>query len=308
MSEISFTKATSITGDDRSPVTVIGLGPMGQALAGAFLKNGHTTTLWNRSAGKADALISQGAFLANTVSEAVAASPVVIMCVLDYNAVKAILEPVGDDLNGRTLVNLTSNSPDSAREMAAWAAKHGVDYLDGAIMTPTTTIGTPAAVVLYSGPESVYKYHQPTLASLGGASFLGADHGRAAAYDVGLLDLFWTSMAGYIHALALANAENITAKEFAAYAQGIVAIMPDIMMDLASFVDKRHYPGDESNIISASAGIEHIIHTAEQHGIDVSVLSAVMAVAKRAINEGYGNDNFSRLTELLRKPSERSSL
>lgn len=46
----------------------------------------------------------------------------------------------------------------------------------------------------------------------------------------------------------------------------------------------------------------------QQHGIDVSVLSAVMAVAKQAINDGYGNDNFSRLTELLRKPTERSGL
>ena len=104
--------------------------------------------------------------------------------------------------------------------MATWAAQHGVDYLDGAIMTPTPTIGTPAASVLYSGPESIFKVHQPTLASLGGTtSYLGADRGRAAAYDVALLDLFWTSMSGYAHALALATAENIPAKEFAIYAR-----------------------------------------------------------------------------------------
>ena len=39
---------------DRTPVTVIGLGLMGQALAGAFLRAGHPTTVWNRSAAKAD--------------------------------------------------------------------------------------------------------------------------------------------------------------------------------------------------------------------------------------------------------------
>ena len=87
-------------------------------------------------------------------------------------------------------MNLTADSPKRAREMATWAAQHGVDYLDGAIMTPTPTIGTPAASVLYSGPESIFKVHQPTLASLGGTtSYLGADPGRAAAYDVALLDL-----------------------------------------------------------------------------------------------------------------------
>ncbi len=61
MSQLSFGDAAVVTGEKRSPVTVIGLGPMGQALAGAFLKNGHPTTVWNRSAGKAEALVAQGA-------------------------------------------------------------------------------------------------------------------------------------------------------------------------------------------------------------------------------------------------------
>lgn len=273
ISQVSDTDVSVMENPHRSPVTVIGLGPMGQALAGAFLMNGHPTTLWNRTAEKADYLISQGATLSNSVTGAVSASPLVIICVLDYNVVHEVLGPVGDALKGRTLVNLTADSPKRAREMATWAAQHGVDYLDGAIMTPTPTIGTPA------------------------------DPGRAAAYDVALLDLFWTSMSGYAHALALATAENIPAKEFAIYAQGIIDILPDIMAYLASEVDSGHYPGDKSNIISASAGMEHIIHAAQHHGLDVSVLSAAMAVTQQAINEGYGTDGFSRLTELLKKTS-----
>ena len=35
---------------NKEHVTVLGLGPMGQALAGAFIKNGHATTVWNRTA------------------------------------------------------------------------------------------------------------------------------------------------------------------------------------------------------------------------------------------------------------------
>ncbi|WP_163855275.1 NAD(P)-dependent oxidoreductase [Paenibacillus elgii] len=290
--------------ETRTSVTVLGLGPMGQALAGAFLKAGHPTTVWNRTPAKADALVAQGAALANTVVEAVAASPLVIICVLDYNAVNAILAPAGDALKGRTLVNLTADTPERAREMAAWAAARGIDYLDGAIMTPTPTIGHPTAVVLYSGPEAVYEANRQALASLGGtASHLGTDPGRAAAYDVALLDIFWTSMSGYIHALALARAENIAAKDLAVYAQGIVHIMPDIMTEFARQVDDGHYPGEKSNIVSAAAGMEHIIHAAKARGIDASVLSAAHAVARRAIDAGQGADAFSRLAELYGKPS-----
>lgn len=293
-----------MTNIGRSPVTVLGMGPMGQALARAFLKNGHPTTIWNRTAGKADVLIEEGAVLANSVHDAIAASPLVIICVLDYDAVHAILEPVGNQLKGHTLVNLTADTPERAREMAVWAAAHGADYLDGAIMTPTTTIGHSTAVVLYSGPITVYETHKASLASIGGTStHLGTDPGRAAAFDVSLLDIFWTAMTGYVHALALAKAEHIAARDLLPYAKGIADILPGIMEYMADNVDSGSYPGDSSNLISAAAGMEHIIHAAKHHGIDVSVLSSAKAIAQRAIDAGQGTDGFSRLTETLVKPT-----
>lgn len=36
-----------------APVTVLGLGPMGRALASAFLAAGHPVTVWNRTPGRA---------------------------------------------------------------------------------------------------------------------------------------------------------------------------------------------------------------------------------------------------------------
>jgi 3-hydroxyisobutyrate dehydrogenase-like beta-hydroxyacid dehydrogenase len=149
---------------DRSPVTVLGLGPMGSALAGAFLAGGHRTTVWNRTAAKADALVARGAVRAHTVAEAVQASPLVVVCVIDYDAVRTILDSAADALPGRTVVNLTADSPERARAMAEWADEHDVAYLDGAIMTPTETIGGPEAVVLYSGPREVFDAHRPALA------------------------------------------------------------------------------------------------------------------------------------------------
>ncbi|WP_307849746.1 NAD(P)-binding domain-containing protein [Qaidamihabitans albus] len=43
-----------------SDVTIIGLGLMGRALAGALLKAGHRVTVWNRTAAKAGELMSRG--------------------------------------------------------------------------------------------------------------------------------------------------------------------------------------------------------------------------------------------------------
>ncbi len=289
----------------RPPVTVIGLGPMGRALAGAILKAGHPLTVWNRTGAKADSLVAQGAVLAESAAEAVTASPLTIVCVLDYDAAQAIADPLSEALRGRTLVNLTADSPVRARQMAEWATDNGIHYMDGAILTPTSTIGQDSAVVLYSGPEAVYRFHRQTLAAIGGSSvYLGEDPGRAAAYDVSLLDIFWTTMSGYVHALALAKAENIGAKELLPFAQGISAILPGIMTGLAEQADSGQYPGHGSTLLSASAGMEHIIHTAHAHGIDTSVLAAAHDIAKRAIDAGWGEAGFAYLTEVVRREAE----
>ncbi|WEV27024.1 NAD(P)-binding domain-containing protein [Streptomyces sp. 71268] len=287
-----------------APVTVLGLGPMGRALASAFVAAGHPTTVWNRTPGKADELVAQGATAASTPAEAVAASELVVICVIDYAASDSILEAAGDAIKGRTLVNLTADSPDRARTAATWAAERGADYLDGTILTPTVSIGTPSAVFLFSGPEALYERHRATFSSLGGsATYQGADHGRAAAYDVALLDFFWTSVSGLMHAFALARKEDIAARDLAPFARGILDLLPPIMDQLAGNVDDGVYPGEDSHIISVAAGIEHVIHAADDRGMDTGVLRAARAVAQRAIDEGHGTDGIERLAEVLGRPA-----
>lgn len=283
-----------------SPVTVLGLGPMGRALAHALLRAGHPTTVWNRSPEKADELVRAGAVLAPSAVEAAAASPLSIVCVIDYDAVHAIVEPAAGALAGRTLVNLTADTPDRARETAAWAEDNGIDYLDGAIMTPTETIGSDAALVLYSGQRDRYDAHLPTLSSLGGrAEYLGEDPGRAAAHDVALLDLFWTSMSGMAHAFALARAEGVTATDIAPLMGGITELLPGIAVVFGAQIAAGEHPGDDSTIASAAAGMAHIVHAAEQRGLETTVLSAALALAQQAIAAGHADDSFSRLAETV---------
>ncbi|WP_049577644.1 NAD(P)-dependent oxidoreductase [Nonomuraea sp. SBT364] len=287
---------------EQSAVTVLGLGPMGRALAAAFLDAGLPTTVWNRTPGKDRELVERGATGASSAEEAVAASGLTVICVVNYDAVDAIVRAgaVAGALKGRTLVNLTADTPDRARDTATWAAEHGVGYLDGAIMTPTTTIGTPAGVFLHSGPEELYRRHRPMLDALGGThTYLSEDIGRASAYDIALLDIFWTAMAGYAHALAVARAEGVTARELAPFAKGIGAILPPIFELSAEEVDSGRFSGEDNPITSAVSSMAHIVHTSEAHGIDASVMRAAEGLARRVIGRGHGADGFLRITELL---------
>ncbi|WP_411059927.1 NAD(P)-dependent oxidoreductase [Streptomyces sp. E11-3] len=287
---------------EQSAVTVLGLGPMGRALATAFVEAGLRTTVWNRTPGKDTELVERGAVSAPSAEAAVAASELTVVCVVNYDAADAVLrrDEVADALKGRTVVNLTADTPDRARNTARWAAEHGVRYLDGAIMTPTPTIGTPHAVFIHSGPEDLYREHQPVLDALGGThTHLGDDPGRAAAYDIALLDIFWTSMAGYAHALAVAKAEGISPRELAPFAQGIGAILPPIFEQTAEELERGDFSGDGNPITSAVSSMSHIVHTSEAHGIDAGVMRAAEGLARRAVGRGHGADGFTRIAQLL---------
>ncbi|MFY1691560.1 NAD(P)-dependent oxidoreductase [Plantactinospora sp. WMMB782] len=287
---------------ERSTVTVLGLGPMGRSLAGAFLDAGVPTTVWNRTPGRDTALVERGAVGAGSAEEAVAASDLIVVCVVDNDAVDAILRrgDVPDALRGRTVANLSADTPQRARDVAAWAAGHGIGYLDGAIMTPTTTIGTPDGVFLHSGPIDLYQRHRDVLEQLGGThTHLGEEIGRAAAYDIALLDIFWTAMAGWAHALAVARAEGISAEELLPFAKGIGEILPPIFGATATEVAEGSYSGADNPITSAASTMAHIVHTSESHGIDAGVMRAVEGLTRRVIGLGHGTDGFLRVSELL---------
>lgn len=49
------------------------------------------------------------------MAEAVSASTLVVVCVSSYDAVREIVEPLGDALPGRVLVNLTSGTGNCER-------------------------------------------------------------------------------------------------------------------------------------------------------------------------------------------------
>ncbi|NUR25209.1 MAG: NAD(P)-dependent oxidoreductase [Catenulispora sp.] len=272
-------------------VAVLGLGPMGRALATAF---GPGVTVWNRTPGKAEGLAAN---VADAPDAAVAAADVVVTCLIDDVAVRGTLD--GVHFGARPLINLTSSTPAQAREMAAWAADRGIPYLDGAILTPTRLIGTPSATILLSGDPAVHAATAPTLAPVAGRILhLGPDPARSSAYDMALLDLFATSATGLLHAFALATAEGIAPADFATFATGIGAILPELAVGIAANLTAGDHPGDRSTLTSAASGIAHVVATTQAHGLDTGMLDAARAVIDRAVAEGHGAEGLSRLAEV----------
>ncbi|MFJ9109916.1 NAD(P)-dependent oxidoreductase [Streptomyces sp. NPDC102283] len=286
----------------KQSVTVIGLGPMGQAMVGAFLDRGYDVTVWNRTASRADALVARGAVLAPNVKEALASNELVILSLTDYDAVYATLEPAAEALANRTLVNLSSDTPEKARAAARWAAERGAVQLTGGVTVPPSGIGQAESSTFYSGPRQVFDRHRPALEVITGRTdHRGEDPGLAALlYQVGMV-MFWTSMLSYWQAIALADANGLTAADILPHAVETANSLPGFFTFYSERVDTGRHMGDVDRLAMGMASVEHVLHTNADAGVDTTLPAVVADLFRRGMDAGHAADSFSSLVQLMTK-------
>ncbi|SPF05957.1 3-hydroxyisobutyrate dehydrogenase [Streptomyces sp. MA5143a] len=285
---------------EKTPVTLLGLGAMGTALARAWLAAGHPLTVWNRTPARAAALAAEGATVADDAAEAVRANSLIIACLLDDASVAEVL--AGTDLTGRDLVNLTTSTPEQARARAVWADGRGARYLDGGIMAVPPMIGVPQAggYVLYSGSQDLFEQHRETLAVPAGTTYVGGDAGFAALYDVALLSAMYGMFAGTAHAFALIRREDIDPTGFAPLlADWLTAMAPSVHQTADQLRSGDYTRNVVSDLAMQVAGTPTFLETARQQGVSPELLSPYFELMHRRLTEAGGKEDLTGVIDLL---------
>lgn len=282
-------------------VTVIGLGPMGQAMARVLLGKGVAVTVWNRTKSRADDVVAAGAGLAADPVEAVKAGELVILSLTDYQAMYDVLGNATDALEGRVVVNLSSDTPHRTREAAAWLAEHGATLVAGGIMVPAPLVGEEASYVFYSGPRDVFEAHEPVLRHLGRPEYLGEDHALAQLFYQAQLAIFLTALSAYLQSFALLAAEGVDPMRLVPFAKEVTGLASAYLEETVTQVGARAYPGDLSTATMMGATAAHITEASRDAGVDVALPEAVRSHYDRAIAAGHGADNWTSLWEVIAK-------
>lgn len=290
-------------------VSVIGLGVMGTALAKAFLTNHHPVTVWNRTASKCVPLAQAGAQVAPSVTAAVEASPVVVVCVLDYATSNALLHTPGvtAKLRGKVVVQLTTGIPREAREGEAWANQHGLTYLDGAIMSYPKGIGTPECTILYAGPKAVFEAHKPLLLSLGGnALFVGENISTACILDSSILSFYYGATLAFLQGAAFCEAEGVPVDAYLSTLMPALPVIVDTMQTSAKMINEGSYKGSEAALDTHAAVLLHLSQLSRETGVDRAYVDCLLGYAKKAVAAGHGQDELPAVFECFRKKAEKA--
>lgn len=284
-------------------VTVLGLGEMGSALAAAFLAGGQRTTVWNRTPGKADALVAKGAVGASSVEEAVAGGDLVMVNVKGNEAARSILASAGS-LAGRVVVNLSDGTSGEARDLAAWVVARGGQYVHGQIMTIAPAVGHPDSVVFYGGDEAAFKHHREVLLLLGGrGTFLGDDAGAPALFGMAMNGTMWGTLNGFLHAAALLSSQGVEVKRFVEAASASLTGLLGYLPSLAEEVDRGEYAVPFGALKHHLPAADDLVRESRERGIDVEFPSYTVELVRAAVEAGHGDDSYSRLVERFRSPA-----
>ncbi|MFT7839559.1 NAD(P)-binding domain-containing protein [Saccharothrix sp. BKS2] len=284
----------------KTPLTLLGLGAMGAALAESWLADDHPLTAWNRTPARTEALAGRAA-VAGTAAEAVAANRLVVLCLLDDASITEALD--GVDLTGKDVVNLTTGTPAEARARAGWARERGARYLDGGIMAVPPMIGVPdsGGYVFYSGSPDLFEEHGATLAVPAGARYVGEDAGFAALHDLGLLSAMYGMFAGVTHAFALIRGEDVSPAAFGVLlAEWLTAMGPHAVETGKRLESGDHTTGVVSNLAMQAAGIPAFLGTAEAQGVSPELLAPFFSLVRRHVAAGHGDEDGAGLVDRLR--------
>ena len=144
----------------------IGLGVMGDPMAGHLVGAGHAVTVYNRSAAKAGAWVAaHGGAQAGTPREAAQGADFVFICVGNDDDLRAVVLGADGALagmhTGAVLVDHTTASADVARELHALAALQGVAFVDAPVSGGQAGAVSGALTVMCGGDEAPFAAVRP---------------------------------------------------------------------------------------------------------------------------------------------------
>ena len=209
----------------------IGLGLMGRPMAMNLLKAGHSLTVWNRTASRAQELVAAGATLAKSPREAAAASDILFTIVSDPPALEEVLW--GHQGNndgamaglrpGSIYIDSSTVAPALTRRVAAACAEHGVRYLDAPVTGGDWGAREGNLVFMIGGEADTLREVELVLGVLGKKWFHLGPNGAGQTVKLAMNAILALQVAAMAEALALVNKAGLKGEQLIEVMQSSMA-------------------------------------------------------------------------------------
>ncbi len=283
-------------------IGMIGLGAMGMHMARNLHRGGALAGLWNRTAEKAAALAAEldvQAFA--SPAELARRCDIIVICVsadADLRAVVTALLPGVQ--RGALLIDCSTVSANSAREMQALLTRHGADFLDCPVSGGVEGARLATLAIMAGGKPGAFERAVPTLNLLGRTITHFGDCGAGQAAKATNQIMCAGIIQVVAEAMAFAKAEGLPLDALIE-TLGKGAGSSWYFVNRAPFMAQQSYP----------AGFRVRLHDkdlricrdmAAQKGATLPAVESTLALYEKLIAQGFGDEDISavfRLTSSL---------
>lgn len=154
----------------------LGLGRMGQAMCSRLIDAGVPVRMWNRTPGKAEALIERGGLLVDTPVD-LADCDVVFSMMAQGQAVEAVMSGVDGLLTGESgpgvLIDSSTISVEESSRLRQRAGVLGTEFLAAPVSGNPKVVAAGKLVFVVSGPQTAFSTARPLLEHVGSATYVG---------------------------------------------------------------------------------------------------------------------------------------
>ena len=194
----------------------IGLGNMGSRIAQRLLGRGYELTAYDQDDTKAEALVLNGAVPANDIAELAQSADVILSCLTNDDAVHNVYGGSDGALAaarpGTVVLEMSTISPASSREVHDQAAKLGIDVMDVAISGSTPAVEQGNLTLLAGGNAELFKAAQPIFAAIARQYFHLGPPGAGTTMKLVVNTLLGVGMQAVAEAVVLGESAGLNRK------------------------------------------------------------------------------------------------
>jgi 3-hydroxyisobutyrate dehydrogenase-like beta-hydroxyacid dehydrogenase len=166
----------------------VGLGRMGGPLVGRLLDAGHAVTVFDISDAAVRSMVERGAAPAGSAAEVAAAAEIVMTSLPTPDTVHRVAlgeAGIADGSRVRTVVDLSTTGPSTARKAAEGLGARGIQWVDAPVSGGIKGAHEGTLAVMVSCPRPTLETLQPILATFGKVFFVGEKPGLAQVAKLG---------------------------------------------------------------------------------------------------------------------------
>ena len=198
---------------DQAKLGFIGLGNMGSRIAQRLLDHGYQLCVYDRDLTKVEAMAQRGAVVAENILQLARTVDVVLSCLTNDDAVRNVYsEPAGVLAGARpktVVLEMSTISPESSRELHRLGARGGIEVLDVAISGSTPAAEQGILTLLVGGNEEVFRAAKPIFQAIAKQYFLLGGSGSGTAMKLVVNTLLGVGMQAIAEAVVLGEKAGI---------------------------------------------------------------------------------------------------